>query len=87
MAAAPESITIKLVVDVEDTNAKLNDALRKVTAGMRAAWFLDFRPIPNPLADAFDAGFTACAEEHSKQRAAPEYPITRANPYRRARIS
>jgi len=33
------------------------------------------------LAEAFDIGFTTCANEHTKQRKDPSYPITRINPY------
>jgi hypothetical protein len=32
--------------------------------------------------EAWDAGFTACAQEHTKQRNDPTYPITRVNPYK-----
>lgn len=31
--------------------------------------------------NAWDEGFTACANEHIKQRQDPNYPMTRPNPY------
>ena len=34
------------------------------------------------IADAWDDGFTACANEHTTQRRNPNYPITRVNPHR-----
>jgi len=39
---------------------------------------------PHMLAEVFDAGFTTCSNEHTKQRNDPSHPITRLNPYRSA---
>lgn len=64
-------------------------------AGYRAAWGSSAGQVRAALGDpdavlvqvraaAWDEGFTACAQEFSRQRREPDHPITRTNPYRRA---
>lgn len=59
--------------------SRMREETRAVRAEENKAWAEQTRLDQE---GAFDAGFTACAHEHTKQRQDPTYPITRINPYR-----
>lgn len=41
----------------------------------------EYKTMQQIKAEAWDAGFTACAREHMRQRQVPNHPITRTNPH------
>lgn len=65
-------------------------AMSRCSACGRPAWFhapscktprKQASPKETDLAAAWDAGFSACADQWSKQRQDPTHPITRNNPF------
>ena len=62
--------------------SRMREEARAVRAEENKAWAEQTRLDQE---EAFDAGFTACSYEHTKQRQDPTYPITRINPYRAGR--
>lgn len=46
-----------------------------------AGYTVSRRHAQDDIRAAWDAGFSACANEHIAQRADPEHPITRTNPH------